>query len=113
MLAYLRCETLLSFAEGLVGLVLALIVLVPGSLLSWVSAVELVAPETVLRPELVVRRMLVGLVLSGVVGDTRPWMVLETRAETVTRFRSLEAGGFVVLSDFAGVTCELVPFCDV
>lgn len=101
---------MLSFAEGLVGLLLALTLLVPGSLLSWVSAVEIMAPETAVRLGLAVGGMLVGVVLSGVVGDTRPWMVLETRAETVTRFRSLEAGGFVVLSDFAAVTCEFVPF---
>lgn len=77
------------------------------------AAAKTPAPEPVFRLGLTVGVMLVGVALSGVVGDTRPWMVLETSAETVTRFRSLEAAGFfgfVVLCDFASVACELVPF---
>lgn len=30
--------------------------------------------------------------LSGLAGETRPWIVLETRAETVTKLRSGDTG---------------------
>lgn len=35
---------------------------------------------------------LVGGGLSGLAGETRPWTVLETRAETVTKLRSGDTG---------------------
>ena len=61
--------------------------------------------------------VLVGVGLSGVVGITRPWMVLETRADTVSRLRSGESGGlcrFVGVSEetseLVAVTGDLVPF---
>lgn len=47
--------------------------------------VTLPEPGSLLGPGLVV-----GVNLSGVVGGTRPWMVLETSAETVTRFGDTE-----------------------
>lgn len=88
---------------------------------------ETLAPETLARPGLP------GWTLSGVAaGETRPWMVLETRADTVTRLRSgdgaelcapvdvtellderepvVESGGLAPLADTAGgVLIELAP----
>ncbi len=70
---------------GLVGLVLGVTLSMPGSLLGARAVEVVVASVTLLRPELV------GLSLSGAAGETKPWMVLATRAETVTRFKSGEA----------------------
>lgn len=88
---------------------------------------EMLALETLTRPGLL------RLTLSGVaVGETRPWIVLETRAETVTRLESgggaelcapedatelsderepvTESGGLAPLADAAGwVLIELAP----
>lgn len=80
--------------------------------LSVATVVEIVvASVALLRP------MLVGVSLSGVAGDTRPWMVLETRAETVTRLRSGEADEVCRLAvelseerELVGVRCGFVPF---
>lgn len=73
-----------------------------------VASVPLLTP----RPVLVVE--LVGVSLSGVVGGTKPWMVLETRADTVTRLRSGEARrvcGVVELSEeLVRVRFVFVPF---
>lgn len=115
---------------GVVGLVLGVVFPAGGSLLGGRTEVtdgEIVAPETLTRPGLP------GLTLSGVaVGETRPWTVLETRAETVTRLRSgggaelcapadvtelsderepvAESGGLPPLADTAGwVLIELAP----
>lgn len=78
------------------------------------TAVESV---TLLGLALVLGVVLVGLSLSGVVGDTRPWMVLETRAETVTRLMSGEAErlcGPVEVSEgpleLVAVRCASDPF---
>lgn len=116
---------------GLVGLVLGVAFPAGGSLLGGRtegdSDGEKVPPETLTRPGLP------GLTLSGMaVGETRPWIVLETRAETVTRLRSGggaelcapadttelsdemepvdESGGLAPLADAAGlVLIELAP----
>lgn len=63
---------------GLVGLLLG----VPGSV-PVTRAVEIMAAS--LNPGLALGVVLAWVCLSGVFGGTRPWMVLETRAETVTR----------------------------
>lgn len=72
---------------------------------------------TLLRPVLLLGVMLVRRGLSGAVGDTRPWMVLETRAETVTRLLSGEAErlcGLVEVSEgpleLVAVRCGSDPF---
>lgn len=72
---------------------------------------------TLLRPVLVLGVMLVRRGLSGAVGDTRPWMVLETRAETVTRLLLGEAErlcGLVEVSEgpleLVAVRCGSDPF---
>lgn len=77
----------------------------------------MVESVTLLRPGLVLGVVLLGVSLSGVVGDTRPWMVLETRAETVTRLMSGEAErlcGLVELSErpleLVAVRCGSDPF---
>lgn len=115
---------------GLVGLLLGVAFPTRCSLLegrAGDTVGETVAPETATRPGLP------RLTLSGVaVGETRPWMVLETRAETVTRLRSgggaglcapadvtelsderepvVESGGLAPLADTAGwVLIELAP----
>lgn len=66
--------------------------------------------------------VLVGVSLSGVVGGIRPLMVLETRAETVTRFRSGDEGMFCGLAEVVELADEtpemvadwwgFVPFSD-
>ena len=107
---------------GLVGLVVGVTLPNPGSLLV-VRAVEMTAVSVNLfRPGLVLGVVPVGVSLSGVVGDTRPWMVLEMRAETVTSLRSGEAGrfcGFAEMVEFSeeapelvGVRRRFVPFSD-
>lgn len=107
---------------GLVGVVLGVTLPNPGSLLV-VRALEMTAASaTLLGPGLVTGVVLVGVSLSGVVGGTRPWIVLETRAETVTRLRSGEAGrfcGLVEVVELPKETTELVavrggfvPFSD-
>lgn len=73
---------------GLVGLLLVLTVPSSESLLVKMGVETVATPATGLRAGLVLGVVMVGVVLSGVVGDTRPWMVQETRAETVTRLRS-------------------------
>lgn len=77
---------------------------------------------TLLGPGLMLGVVPVGVSLSGVVGGTRPWMVLETRAETVTRLRSEEEGRFCGLvevlklseetTELVEVRCGFVPFSD-
>lgn len=116
---------------GLVGLVLGVNFPARGSLPGGRAEGadgETVAPETLTRPGLA------GFRLSGAaVGETRPWIVLETRAETVTRLRSggaaelcgpadatelsderepvAESRGLAPLADTAGcVFTELAPF---
>lgn len=98
---------------GLAGLRLGVTLPMNGSLLVAGAVDIVVASVTLLRP------VLVGVSLSGVAGDTRPWMVLETRAETVTRLRSGETEQLcglaegVGLSDereFVAVRCGFVPF---
>lgn len=74
----------------------------PGSLLVAKGVVSVI----LLRPGLVTGVVLVGLSLPGVVGDTKPRTVLETRAETVTRLRSGEAEAEVV--ELPEETLELV-----
>lgn len=69
------------------------------------------------RPGVVLGGVLAGVSLSGLVGDTRPWMVPETRAETVLRFWGGEAGllwGLVEApGDEAGVVAAISgPFSD-
>lgn len=75
----------------------------------------MVSSVTLLRPELV------GVSLSGEVGGTKPWMVLETRADTVTRLRSGETELFCGLAELmelseerelVAVSCGFVPFRD-
>lgn len=71
------------------GLWVGLILPAPGSLL----VVETVVVSVLrLRPGLVLGVVLVGLSLPRAAGDAKPWMVLETRAETVG-LRSGEAEG--------------------
>lgn len=116
---------------GLVGLVLGVPFPAGGSLARWRAEGtdgETVTPETLTRPGLA------GFRLPGVmVGETRPWIVLETRAETVTRLRSggaaelcgpvdvtelsderepvTESRGLAPLADTKGcVFTELAPF---
>ncbi len=84
---------------GLVGLVLGVTLPVPGSLLVARDVEIMVASVTLLRPGLVLGVVLVGVSLSGVVGEMKPWMVLETRAETVTRLRSGETGQLCGLAE--------------
>lgn len=102
---------------GLVGLGLGVALPSPGSLGVIRDGETMVESVTLLRPGLVLGVVLVGVSLSGVVGDTRPWMVLDTRAETVTRLRSGEAErlcGLVELSELPAemvvVRCGLDPF---
>lgn len=65
----------------------------PGSLLVEAAVETTAAAETLSGPGLVLGVVeLSGLSWSGVVGGKKPWMVLETRAETVTKLRSGEAG---------------------
>lgn len=107
---------------GLVGLVLAVTLPVPGSLLVARAVEIMVASVTLSRPGLVLGVELVGVSLSGVVGDIKPWMVLETRAETVTRLRSGETEqlcGLPEVVELSEETSELVavrrgfvPFSD-
>lgn len=87
----------------------------PGSLLVTRAVEIMVWSETLLRPGLV------GVRLSGVFGDTKPWMVLETRAETVTRLGSGEVEGLCGLAEvmelsedteLVAVRCGFVPFSD-
>lgn len=98
---------------GLVGLVLRGTLPMPGSLLVARAVETMVVSVSLLRPEVV------GVSLSGVVGDTKPWMVLETRAETVSRLRSGEGpqlwrlAEVVELSEereLVAIRCGLVPF---
>lgn len=102
---------------GLVGLGLGVTLPNPRSLGVVRDGETMVESVILLRPGLVIGVVLVGLSLSGVVGDTRPCMVLETRAETVTRLRSGEAerlGGLGELSEVPAemvvVGCGLDPF---
>lgn len=97
---------------GLVGLVQGVTLPMNGSLLA-AGAVDIIASVTLLGPGLM------GLSLSEVGEDTRPWMVLETRAEIVTRLRSGETeqlcglAGVVGLSDkreLVAVRGGFVPF---
>lgn len=87
----------------------------PGSLLGTTAEEIMVASVPWLRPGLV------GVSLSGVVGETRPWMVLETRAETVTKLRSGDTEQLCGLAEvmelseereLAAVRCGFVPFSD-
>lgn len=100
---------------GLVGLVLGVILSMLGSLLGTAAEEIMVASVPLLRPGLV------GVNLSGVVGETRPWMVLETRAETVTKLRSGDTAQLCGLAEvmelsedteLAAVRCGFVPFSD-
>lgn len=106
----------------LVGLWLGVTLSMPGSLLV-VRAVEMMALSvTLLGPGLVLGVVMVGANLSKVVGDTRPWMVLATRAETVSRLRSGEAGSVCRLAEvlelsketleLVAARCGFVPFTD-
>lgn len=76
---------------GLVGLMLGVTLPKSWSLLVSRAVETGLASVTLLNPGLVIGVLLVGVSLLGVVGDTKPWMVLETRAETVTRLRSGES----------------------
>lgn len=81
---------------GLVGLLLGVTLPAPGSFpgeRTKGTDGETVASVTLARPGLT------GLGLSGVVGETRPWIVLETRAETVTKLSSGGAAGLCGLAD--------------
>lgn len=100
---------------GLVGLVLGVTLSMLGSLLGTAAEETMVASVPLLRPGLV------GVNLSGVVGETRPWMVLETRAETVTKLRSGDTAQLCGLAEvmelsedrqLAAVRCGFVPFSD-
>lgn len=54
-------------------------------------SVKMLLPGSVLLAWLAEALEVSGLVgggLSGLAGETRPWIVLETRADTVTRLRS-------------------------
>lgn len=96
---------------GLVGLVLGVTLPVPGSSLVARAVETLLASVTLLKPGLVIGVVLVGERLFGVVGDTKPWMVLETRAETVTRLRSGETESHCGLAEVVELpeeTLELV-----
>lgn len=73
---------------GLTGLLLALTIPSSESLLAKMGVETVATPETGMRAGLVLGVVTVGVVLPGVVGDTRPWTVQEIRAETVTRLRS-------------------------
>lgn len=66
----------------------------------------MVESVTLLRPGLVLGVELLAVSLS--VGDTRPWMVLETRAETVTRLMSGEAERFCGSVEVSEGPLELV-----
>jgi len=53
--------------------------------------------------------------LSGAPGNTEPWMVVETRAETVSRWRSGEAEPTEISEDALeslALRCGFVPFSD-
>lgn len=76
-----------NFWLGLVGLVLGETFPAPGSLLP-AEAGE-VTTTSFLRPGVELEAALERL---GFSGDTMPWTVLDTRAETVTRLRSAETG---------------------
>lgn len=92
-------------------------VTLPRSLLVTRAVVIMAASLT---PGLVLGAVLMGVCLSGVVGDTRPWMVLETSAETVTRSGETEQPCGLAeavelseeTSELVAVSCGFVPFSD-
>lgn len=101
---------------GLVGLELRATSPNPGSLLG-VWAVEVTAaPVILVLSVLVLIVPLGGAGFSGVDGDTRPWMVLETRAETVTRSEEEGQFGLLALSEEApellAEDSGFIPFTD-
>lgn len=106
-----------NFWLGLVGVVLGVTFPEPGSLLP-AEAGEVVT-ISFLRPGL---ELEAALVRFGFSGDTMPWTVLDTRAETVTRLRSAEMGrlcGLAEVVELSGETSEMVtvrrgfvPFSD-
>lgn len=101
---------------GLVGLGVGVTFPSPGSLLV-VTAVEIrLVSVTVLRRGLALGVVLVEVGLSGVVGEIKPWMVLETRAETVTRLESGVVEPVEVSEEtpeLVAARCDFVPFRDV
>lgn len=96
---------------GIVGLVLG--VPMPGSLLVARAVETTTASGTLFRPGLVIGVVLVVVGLSGVVGTTKPWMLLETRAETVTRLRSGETESFCGLLEVMEISEETLELVEV